>query len=151
MSLLEGFRNVVAKMERGVYFDGLCNRPAPHRLRTAPQVAFNTGTKGPQAQQAIVIPTFNHEECIADNLNCLLGSISVPSQIVLIDDASEDRTVEAAKSALVHSSMPADDPKQRQPDIAAAKRAFDWEPTVPLREGLKRTIDYFREVVSSGR
>jgi UDP-glucuronate decarboxylase len=48
------------------------------------------------------------------------------------------------KSKIVHKPLPADDPKQRQPDIALARRVLKWEPKVPLEEGLKRTIAYFR-------
>jgi UDP-glucuronate decarboxylase len=44
----------------------------------------------------------------------------------------------------VHKPLPADDPKQRRPDITLARRVLKWEPQVPLEEGLKRTIEYFR-------
>jgi nucleoside-diphosphate-sugar epimerase len=43
----------------------------------------------------------------------------------------------------VFQPLPADDPKQRQPDITLAKQTLGWEPKVPLREGLSRTIQYF--------
>ena len=48
-----------------------------------------------------------------------------------------------AKSPLVEEPLPADDPKQRQPDIAIARAKLGWEPKVPLADGLQRTIDYF--------
>ncbi len=48
------------------------------------------------------------------------------------------------KSRLVHKPLPSDDPKQRQPDITLARKVLQWEPKVPLEEGLKRTIEYFR-------
>jgi UDP-glucuronate decarboxylase len=44
--------------------------------------------------------------------------------------------------------MPTDDPKQRKPDISLAEEAIDWRPTVPLREGLVRTIAYFDKLLS---
>ena len=47
-------------------------------------------------------------------------------------------------SELVEEQLPADDPRQRQPDISLAKASLGWEPTVALEEGLVRTIDYFR-------
>ena len=53
-----------------------------------------------------------------------------------------------AKSQLVTRPLPQDDPMQRRPDITAAKEKLDWEPTVPLRAGLEKTIDYFRGVLS---
>jgi UDP-glucuronate decarboxylase len=49
-----------------------------------------------------------------------------------------------SKSELIFCDLPQDDPKQRQPDIGKAKSWLDWEPEVPLDEGLRRTIDYFR-------
>jgi UDP-glucuronate decarboxylase len=48
------------------------------------------------------------------------------------------------KSKIIYKPLPADDPKQRQPDIALARKVLKWEPTVPLEEGLKRTIEYFK-------
>ena len=49
------------------------------------------------------------------------------------------------RSKIVHKPLPSDDPKQRQPDISLAKKVLGgWEPKVPLEEGLKRTIAYFR-------
>ena len=52
-----------------------------------------------------------------------------------------------SKSKLVYHALPPDDPKQRQPDIAKAKAELGWDVTVPLRAGLGKTIDYFRELV----
>jgi UDP-glucuronate decarboxylase len=40
--------------------------------------------------------------------------------------------------------LPGDDPKKRKPDITLAKALLDWEPNVPLRDGLAKTIEYFR-------
>jgi UDP-glucuronate decarboxylase len=45
---------------------------------------------------------------------------------------------------LIYKPLPEDDPKQRQPDITKAKHYLDWQPTIPLMEGLKLTIDDFR-------
>ncbi len=49
---------------------------------------------------------------------------------------------------IVFKPLPQDDPKQRQPDITKAKTYLGWEPTVPLQDGLKHTIDYFREYLN---
>lgn len=51
-----------------------------------------------------------------------------------------------SKSKIVHRDLPADDPKQRRPDIMLAKKRLGWSPTVELREGLERTIRYFKSV-----
>lgn len=54
----------------------------------------------------------------------------------------------ASGSKLVHKPLPQDDPRQRQPDITRAKAALDWQPTVKLRYGLQKTIEYFRELAA---
>jgi UDP-glucuronate decarboxylase len=51
-----------------------------------------------------------------------------------------------SRSKLVYHPLPADDPKHRRPDIALATKRLGWRPTVPLREGLAKTIDWFRSV-----
>ena len=56
--------------------------------------------------------------------------------------------VTGTKSKLVFEPLPADDPKQRQPDIAYARQELGWEPKVPLRIGLERTARYFERVLS---
>jgi dTDP-glucose 4,6-dehydratase len=51
------------------------------------------------------------------------------------------------KSDIVRQPLPTDDPKVRQPDISRARQMLGWEPEVPLREGVQRSIDYFRKVL----
>ena len=51
------------------------------------------------------------------------------------------------KSEIVRQPLPTDDPKVRQPDISRARQMLGWEPEVPLREGVQRTIEYFRKVL----
>jgi UDP-glucuronate decarboxylase len=50
------------------------------------------------------------------------------------------------KSKIVHRPLPQDDPTRRQPDISLAKKMLGWEPKVPLREGLEKTIAWFRSI-----
>ena len=52
-----------------------------------------------------------------------------------------------SKSEIVFKPLPEDDPKQRQPDITLAKETLGWAPSVPLRDGLVRTIQYFETVL----
>lgn len=54
-----------------------------------------------------------------------------------------------SQSKLVYRPLPADDPKQRQPDITKAKKILNWEPTTQLREGLQLTIKYFDNLLST--
>lgn len=51
-----------------------------------------------------------------------------------------------SKSQLIYQDLPDDDPTRRQPDITLARRHLKWEPTVPLREGLRQTIDWFQTI-----
>ena len=50
------------------------------------------------------------------------------------------------KSGIVNLPIPADDPRQRKPDLALARKMLDWSPTIPLREGLEKTIAYFAQL-----
>jgi UDP-glucuronate decarboxylase len=49
---------------------------------------------------------------------------------------------------IVHRPKPEDDPRQRRPDISQARTVLDWTPRTPLKEGLKRTIEYFDKLLS---
>ncbi len=51
-----------------------------------------------------------------------------------------------AKSKLVQHPLPQDDPHRRQPDITLAKEKLKWEPTTPLRDGLTKTIEWFKSI-----
>ena len=55
--------------------------------------------------------------------------------------------VTGSKSELKFLLLPSDDPKQRQPDISLAKSALGWGPKVSLREGIEKTVAYFRETI----
>jgi UDP-glucuronate decarboxylase len=52
-----------------------------------------------------------------------------------------------SRAKIVNRPLPADDPRQRRPDIAVARKVLDWGPRTPLKEGLKRTIAYFDELL----
>jgi UDP-glucuronate decarboxylase len=67
-----------------------------------------------------------------------------PREFTILELARAIVELTGSKSPIVHAPLPGDDPKQRQPDIAMARREIGWEPTVQLREGMQRTIDYFR-------
>ncbi len=58
--------------------------------------------------------------------------------------------ITGSKSKIVEKPLPQDDPKQRQPDITRAKEQLDWEPLVPLEEGLAKTIAYFEKQLQKG-
>ncbi|MEI9478568.1 MAG: UDP-glucuronic acid decarboxylase family protein [Deltaproteobacteria bacterium] len=68
-----------------------------------------------------------------------------PEEISILDFAKEIIKLTASRSKLTFCPLPQNDPKVRQPDITKARRVLGWEPRVPRQEGLKRTLDYFRQ------
>jgi UDP-glucuronate decarboxylase len=70
-----------------------------------------------------------------------------PGEFTMIELAEAVRELTNSKSRLVRMPLPADDPKQRQPNIDQARSTLGWEPKVPLREGLDRTIAYFAKTI----
>ncbi len=74
-------------------------------------------------------------------------NIGNPVEFTMIDLAENVIELTGSKSKFIFEPLPADDPKQRKPDISLAKDKLGWEPTVPLREGLVKTISYFDELL----
>lgn len=72
-------------------------------------------------------------------------NIGNPSEITLLQFAEEVLKLTGSKSKIVFEPLPQDDPKQRQPNITKAKELLGWEPKVDRHEGLKRTLEYFRQ------
>ncbi len=71
-----------------------------------------------------------------------------PVEMTILEFAKEIQARFGNGSKIEFKSLPADDPKLRQPDISKAKSVLGWEPRVPLSEGLSLTIDYFRNKVA---
>lgn len=69
-----------------------------------------------------------------------------PVEFTILELAQLVIELTGSYSRLVHRPLPADDPTQRKPDIALAKSRLGWEPKVPLREGLVKTIEWFRSM-----
>ena len=67
-----------------------------------------------------------------------------PGEFTMLELAELTLKLVGGKSKIVHRALPADDPKQRRPDITLAQQVLHWTPQIPLEEGLKRTIAYFR-------
>jgi UDP-glucuronate decarboxylase len=74
-----------------------------------------------------------------------------PHEITVRELAERVVRLTGTGSKLVHRELPADDPTQRCPDIGMARRLLGWEPTVPLEDGLTRTVGYFRQMVAESR
>jgi dTDP-glucose 4,6-dehydratase len=76
-------------------------------------------------------------------------NIGNPTEFTILECAAEIKRLIGAQSEIVFKPLPRDDPKQRQPDITRARTLLGWEPKVPLREGLARSLDYFKAAVAS--
>ena len=83
---------------------------------------------------------------LMENTSSDLGPVNLgnPGEYTMLELASLVLDMTGSSSPIEHRDLPADDPKQRQPNIDKAKKVLGWEPSVPLRDGLKKTIDYFQ-------
>ncbi|MCC6694674.1 MAG: SDR family oxidoreductase [Candidatus Hydrogenedentes bacterium] len=70
-----------------------------------------------------------------------------PGEFTIRELADEVLALTGSKSEIDFRPLPSDDPTRRQPDIRLARERLDWEPKIPLREGLPRTIEYFAKLV----
>jgi dTDP-glucose 4,6-dehydratase len=75
-------------------------------------------------------------------------NIGNPHEITILEFAERVRALVGSKEPIVFRPLPQDDPKQRCPDIAKARRILKWEPKINLEEGLQRTYEYFRKKVA---
>ncbi len=74
-------------------------------------------------------------------------NIGNPAEFSILELAEKVIKLTGSKSQIAFKPLPADDPKQRQPDIRLAKEKLNWEPFTPLEEGLKKTIGYFKNLI----
>lgn len=75
-------------------------------------------------------------------------NIGNPDEISLIQFAQEILDITGSSSRIRFEPLPQDDPKQRQPDISQAEKLLDWKPKTQRREGLIKTLDYFRTALA---
>ena len=76
-------------------------------------------------------------------------NIGNPAELTMLEMAELVLKQVGGRSKLVFMPLPSDDPRQRRPDISLARNKLGWEPKVPIDEGLKQTIAYFRSVLNS--
>lgn len=82
-----------------------------------------------------------------------IGPVNIgnPGEFTMIELAKEILDITGSKSKLIYLPLPQDDPTQRQPDIRLAREKLSgWEPKVPLKEGLVKTINYFDQLLKEG-
>tara|TARA_Y100000590_G_scaffold195436_1_gene221876 strand:- start:108 stop:506 length:399 start_codon:yes stop_codon:yes gene_type:complete len=78
-----------------------------------------------------------------------IGPINIgnPIEFTILDLATKIIELTNSKSKIINLDLPEDDPMQRKPDISLAKKELLWEPNIPLKEGLIKTINYFKKIV----
>src|SRR5713101_5066055 len=69
-----------------------------------------------------------------------------PQEMTILEFAEHIRSLTKSRSQIVYQPLPQDDPKQRKPDIGKAQRILGWQPLVTLEDGMRFTIDYFRQL-----
>ena len=87
---------------------------------------------------------------LMDTADGFTGPVNLgnPAEVSMRELAEKIIAMTGSKSKLAFQPLPADDPRQRQPDIALARRELSWQPHTPLDEGLQETIRYFRKFVA---
>lgn len=84
----------------------------------------------------------------ADDIH-LPVNIGNPGEFTMNELASEVGFATGMQISIAYFPLPKDDPKQRRPNIERANRLLDWEPKVPLAEGLKKTVEYFSNTIKN--
>ncbi len=74
-------------------------------------------------------------------------NIGNPGEFTMRALAEQVLMLTGGRSKIVHRPLPSDDPRQRKPDLALAEKMLNWQPTVPLHDGLQKTIAYFAGLV----
>jgi UDP-glucuronate decarboxylase len=83
------------------------------------------------------------------NQNEFIGPLNLgnPEEYTVLELAHKVLAMVATKSEILFKPLPENDPTRRRPDISLAQQRLHWQPVVSLSQGLKQTIDYFREVL----
>jgi len=99
--------------------------------------------------------SFCYVDDLVDGFIRLMGSsadvtgpvnLGNPNEFTMIELAERVLKITGASVKVVHQPLPSDDPRQRRPDITLAKDKLGWEPTVQITEGLRHTIEHFRNL-----
>jgi dTDP-glucose 4,6-dehydratase len=113
-------------------------------LRGAPITVFGDGTQ---------TRSFCYVSDLVDGLVRLFLSeerypvnLGNPTELTMLEFAERIQRLTGTTSPIEHRPLPQDDPKRRRPDITKAKQVLGWEPRVPLEDGLKETVSYFRSL-----
>jgi len=85
-----------------------------------------------------------------DSNEKFIGPVNLgnPNELTILDLAKKIIRLTNSKSKIIYQTLPENDPKQRQPNINLAKKELNWTPRIELDEGLKKTINYFKRILS---
>jgi len=88
---------------------------------------------------------------LMDTSDEITGPINLgnPNEFTMLELANKIIAATSSKSRITFSDLPADDPKQRKPDITMARRVLGWEPEVQLDLGIQKTVQYFAECLQA--
>jgi UDP-glucuronate decarboxylase len=97
--------------------------------------------------------SFQHVDDLVDGVmkmmekDKFIGPVNMgnPNEFTMLKLAEEVLSITKSKSKIAFKPLPADDPTQRKPSIKLAKKILGWEPGIQLKEGLNKTIEYFKE------
>ena len=78
-------------------------------------------------------------------------NLGMPQEFTIRELAELTIKLTNSNSKIIYCELPADDPKQRKPNITLAKKLLDWQPSTPLAVGLQKTIEYFEELLRTDR
>lgn len=85
-----------------------------------------------------------------ENSSDFIGPVNLgnPGEFTIKELAEKVIALTGTKSKIIYKDLPKDDPRKRKPDISLAKEQLDWDPKIPLEDGLQKTIAYFKEQIS---
>jgi UDP-glucuronate decarboxylase len=116
-------------------------------LRGEPLTVFGDGSQ---------TRSFCYVDDMVDGLIALMNSslevtgpvnLGNPGEFTMLELAKQVMDLTGSQCPVEHRPLPPDDPVRRKPDISRAKELLGWQPTVPLREGLAKTVEYFRDTL----
>jgi dTDP-glucose 4,6-dehydratase len=118
-------------------------------LRNEPLTVFGEGNQ---------TRSFQYVDDLIDGIRRLMDvpfnkpvNIGNPNEMTILQFAELIIRLTGSSSSIAFRPLPEDDPKTRKPDITRAKSVLGWEPRVPVQEGLKKTIDWYRKVQALDR
>ena len=118
-------------------------------LANKPLIIYGDGTQG--RSFCYVDDMIDGLIKMMDSEKSFIGPVNIgnPCEFTIIKLAETILKLSKSKSKIIHKLLPSDDPRQRQPNIELAKTKLGWEPKITLEDGLRETIQYFKNILYS--